>query len=188
MIHLVGHRSQNTLRVFGRDHLLWKQFQAGFDAWGNYGVGDGDDTPLPLWGRDCWMPVGHFMLGPVNVFDTPIISEGYGQIPVLDIDADAIAQIVKGGYGHVDGLTANIGGISAPLAQLARFDRSGIMVHCGGSNSPDPLADNQGLYRTFGCTRMLNADWRELAAYLSPLYDGNVIVYTALETPADLGQ
>lgn len=188
MIHLVGARSSNTLKVFTRDGSLWKQFHAGFDAWGNYGVSDNDDPPAPLWGHACWMPIGHYVLGPVDVFGTPIVSEGYGQIPVLDVDADSIAQLVKGGYARVDGLTASIGGIEAPLAQLAEYDRSEIFIHCGGSNSPDPLADNQGLYRTLGCTRMLNADWRELAAWLEPLYDGNVIVYTALETPADLGQ
>ena len=107
---------------------------------------------------------------------------------VLDVDAGTLAKLVQGGYATVNGLTAVIGGLEAPLAQLSQYDRSGIMIHCGGSNAPDPLADNQGLYRTFGCTRMLNADWRELAAWLQPLEAGNVIVYTALETPADLGQ
>jgi hypothetical protein len=188
LIHLVGSRSQNTLKVFTRDGSLWKAFRAGFDAWGNYGVGDNGGTPLPPWGEFCWMPIGHYVLGPVDVFDTPIDSEGYGQIPVSDVDADSLAQLVKAGYARVNGLTATIGGLEAPLAQLSHYDRSAIFIHCGGSNSPDPLADDQGLYRTFGCTRMLNADWREFAAWLQPLEAGNVIVYTALETPADLGQ
>ena len=187
MIHLVGARSANTLKVFTRDGSLWKSFAAGFDAWGNHGVSDDDTPPAPLWGHACWMPVGHYLLGAVQRFDPPIVSEGYGQIPVADVDADALSNLVKAGYAKVNGLTAEIGGIEAPLAQLSHYDRSAIMIHCGGSNSPDPLADNQGLYRTFGCTRMLNADWRELAAWLEPLQDGNVIVYTALETPADLG-
>jgi len=184
VIHLVAPRSQNTLKVFTRDGSLWEYFEAGFDAWGNHGT----DGALPPWGYDCWMPIGHYILGPVDVFDTPIDSEGYGQIPVLDVDAGTLAKLVQGGYATVNGLTAVIGGIEAPLAQLSQYDRSEIMIHCGGSNAPDPLADNQGLYRTFGCTRMLNADWRELAAWLQPLEAGNVIVYTALETPADLGQ
>lgn len=188
MIHLVAPRSQGILKVFTRDGSLWKAFAAGFDAWGNHGVGEDGRTPLPLWGTDCWMPVGHYVLGPVDVFDTPIDSEGYGQIPVSDVDADSIAGLVKAGDARVFGLTATIGGIEAPLAQLSKYNRSAIMIHCGGSNAPDPLAANQGLYRTFGCTRMLNADWQELAAWLAPLYDGNVIVYTALETPADLGK
>lgn len=181
MIHLVAPRSQGLLKVFVRDGSLWKTFPAGFDAWGNHG----EVTPSnpPPWGTDCWMPVGHYLLGPVDVFDTPIASEGYGQIPVSDVDADSLSKLVKGGYATVEGLTATIGGINAPLAQLAQYDRSAIMIHGGGSNAPDPLADWQLLCRTDGCTRMENAGWKELAAFLKPLYDGNVIVYTALETP-----
>jgi len=188
VIHLVAARSSNTLKIFTRDGSLWKQYRAGFDAWGNYDVSDDDENPAPPWGHACWMPIGHYVLGPVDVFDTPNESEGYGQIPVSDVDADSIVQLVKGGYATVSGLTANIGGVEAPLAQLTRFDRSALMIHCGGSNSPVPLAANQGLYRTFGCTRMLNADWQEFAAWLQPLQAGNVIVYSALETPANLGQ
>jgi hypothetical protein len=184
MIHLVANRSQTALKVFTRDGSLWKLFRSSGDAWGNYGVGGS----MPPWGYSCWCPIGHYVLGPVNVFDTPIVSEGYGQIPVSDVDAESLSQLVKGGYAKVNGLTANIGGIEAPLAQLSQYSRSAIMVHGGGSDSPDPLADNQGLYRTEGCQRMLNADWKELAAFLQPLQDGNVIVFTALETPASLGQ
>ena len=160
----------------------------GSDAWGNHGVSDDDTPPSPPWGHACWMPIGHYQLAPVQVFDTPIASEGYGQIPVLDLDAEVLGNLVNGGYAKVNGLTANIGGIEAPIAQLGQYDRSALMIHCGGSNSPSPLADDQGLYRTFGCTRMLNKDWKQLAAYLEPLYAGNAIIYSALETPADLGQ
>lgn len=188
MIHLVFARSSKTLKVFTRDGSLWNTFVAGGDAWGNHGVSDDGTPPAPPWGHACWMPIGHFKLGPVDVFDTPITSEGYGQIPVLDLDGNDLAALEKGGYATVDGLEANIGGIEAKFGQLSAFGRSAIMIHCGGSNSPDPLADNQGLFRTYGCSRMLNADWRELAGWLAPLYDGNVLVFTALETPADLGQ
>lgn len=184
MIHFVAARSQNTLKVFTRDGSLWRYFEAGFDAWGNHGT----DGALPPWGYDCWMPIGHYVLGPVDVFETPIDSEGYGQIPVLDVDAGTLAKLVQGGYATVNGLTAVIGGIEAPLAQLSQYDRSGIMIHCGGSNAPDPLAPRQTLCRTLGCTRLYNADWQALAAWLTPLQNGNIIVYTALETPADLGQ
>ena len=180
--------SQNTLKVFTRDGSLWNSFHTGFDAWGNYGVSDDDTPPAPQWGHACWMPIGHYILGSVQKFDEPIVSEGYGQIPVLDMDSESLAQLVKGGYARANGLTAVIGGIEAPLAQLSEYGREAIFIHGGGSNSPDPLADRQQLCRTFGCTRMLNADWRELAAWLKPLYDGNVIVYTALETPANLGR
>lgn len=162
-------------------------YQAGFDAWGNHGVSDDDTPPAPPWGHACWMPVGHFRLAPVQFFGTPIASEGYGQIPIIDLDAESLASLVRGGYARANGLTANIGGIEAPLAQLSEYDRSALMIHGGGSNAPEPLAPHQGLYRTFGCTRMENEDWQALAAWLQPLYAGNIVVFTALETPADLG-
>ena len=186
MIHLVHGRSTNTLKVYGRDHSLWNLFAAGGDAWGNHGDGVADNPPP--WGTNCWIPIGHYILGPVQYFDEPIISEGFGQIPISDIDAASMASLVQAGYATANGLTATIGGIEAPLAQLAEYDRSALFVHGGGSNAPEPLADNQGLYRTEGCPRMENIDWKSLAAYLSPLSSGNVIVYSALETPADLGQ
>ncbi len=49
-----------------------------------------------------------------------------------------------------------------PLAGECRdSNRSGLGFHCGGSNSPDPFADNQGLYPTLGCVRVLNGDMRD---------------------------
>lgn len=184
MIHLAHGRSTNSLKVFDRSHGLWQAFECGGDAWGNHG----EEGALPPWGYDCWIPVGHYILGAPQFFDTPIISEGFGQIPISDVDADSLAKLVTGGYATVNGLTAVIGGIEAPLAQLAQYDRSALFIHGGGSNSPDPLSDNQGLYRTQGCPRMLNAPWKVLAQWLTPLVAGNVLVYSALETPADLGQ
>jgi len=132
------------------------------------------------------MPIGHYVLGAPQVFDKPIASEGYGQIPIQDIDSGALGELVKAGYATVDGLTATIGGIEAPLAQLAEYDRAALFVHGGGSNAPDPYADRQQLCRTEGCPRMENIDWREFAAWLTPLVAGNIIVFTALETPAEL--
>ena len=155
---------------------------------GNHGLSDDATPPGPPWGHACWMPIGHYVLGAVDTFAVPQDSEGYGQIPIADLDTETIAALVKGGDARVNGLTASIGGLEAPIAQLGAYGRSALMIHCGGSNSPTPLSGDQGLYRTFGCTRMLNADWRHLAVYLSPLYAGNVIVYSAMETPADLGQ
>lgn len=186
MIHLIANRSQTALKVFAPGGSLWETFHSSGDAWGNHGD-DVANNPPP-WGTNCWIPIGHYVLGPVDVFNTPIASEGYGQIPVSDVDAGSITSLVKGGYATVNGLTAKIGGIEAPLAQLGQYDRSAVMVHCGGSNSPDPLAPNQGLYRTLGCQRLLNQDWQKLAAWLQPLQNGNIVVFTALEIPADLGQ
>jgi hypothetical protein len=36
--------------------------------------------------------------------------------------------------------------------------RSGVGLHGGGSPSPNPFAEDQGLYPTHGCVRMLNKD------------------------------
>ena len=182
MIHLVASRSRNLLKVFARDGSLWESFAVGTDAWGNHGSAGA----LPPWGYDCWMPIGHYVLQRPQHFDPPIASEGYGQIPIVDLDAATLEQIVKAGKGTVNGLTANIGGIEAPLLQLSKYDRSALMIHGGGSNDPQPLIDFQPLLRAYGCSRMHNADWRELAAWLEPLYDGNTVVYSALETPATL--
>lgn len=188
MIHVVGERHANRLKVFTRDGSLFKIYPAGFDAWGNYGFSDDDSPPVPPWGHACWMPPGHYVLQPVQSFDPPTASEGYGQIPVADLDAAILGSLVKSQDATARGLAATIGGIEAPIVQLATFERAGIMIHGGGSNATDPFDDIQGLYRTFGCTRMLNGDWRELAVWLMPLFAGNVIVYTALEQPQNLGQ
>ena len=174
--------------MYDRSHAVWNRFAVGSDAWGNWGVGDAGNTPLPPWGLDCWMPIGHYVLGSVDVFDTPIASEGFGQIPILDFDASACSALANAGDGTFNGLSATIGGIEAPIGQLAAYGRSALMIHGGGSNAPDPLADYQGLWRTYGCQRLENLPWRTLANYLIPLQPGNIVVYTALETPADLGQ
>jgi hypothetical protein len=182
LIHLVGRRSGNKLEVYDRGHALAFVYAIGTDAWGNHD-GQGD----PPWGHDCWMPVGHYVLGPVEFFDAPIVAEGFGQIPINDFSANDISQLANAGRATFTGMSANIGGIDAPFGQLTEYNRSAMFVHGGGTNSPDPLADNQGLYRTLGCTRMLNADWKAFATWLDPQSSANIVVYTALETPADLG-
>jgi hypothetical protein len=85
-----------------------------------------------------------------------------------------------------DGPNLVIGGISQPLGQLAKFARSAIMIHGGGSDDPDPLEDYQPLCKTEGCTRLHNADLARVVAFLSPLADGNTIVYTIVGAPLPL--
>jgi hypothetical protein len=184
MIRLLFDRPDAHLKVYDESAVLWKMFAAGGDAWGNHGVSIDEKPPAPPYGHACWMPQGHFILGPVDVFSTPIASEGYGQIPILDMPEDTISQLIAAGKATRDGRGwLAIGGITLPVGQLAHYGREAVMDHCGGSNASDPFADDQGLFRTFGCTRMLNKDWRELAAWLQPKYDGNVIVFSAYGDP-----
>jgi hypothetical protein len=48
-----------------------------------------------------------------------------------------------------------------------KYGRAGCGLHGGGSGSPSPLAPDQGLYRTWGCVRVLN---RDLENIIVPLY------------------
>ena len=186
MIHLLFDRPTGRLKVYDALGVLWLTFVAGGDAWGNYGISDDDTPPSPPYGHACWCPPGHYRLDLVQYFDPPIASEGFGQIPVLDLDVDTLALLQNSGRATVSGTTADIGGITLPFGQLAKQGRSAIMIHCGGSNAPDPFADDQGLYRTFGCTRMLNEDWKTLAAWLVPQYQDNTIIYSIVGDPLPL--
>lgn len=173
------------MKVYTLLGSLYASFEAAGDAWGNYGVAD-NGGPLPPYGYDCWCPPGHYRLGVPQFFDPPINSEGYGQIPVLDIDADTLAALAASGHAVVDGSSVDIGGTVLPIGQLAKYKRSEIMIHGGGSNAPDPLADEQQLCRTFGCTRIHNAEWKTLAAWLAPQYDDNTVIYSIIGDPVAL--
>jgi hypothetical protein len=189
MIHLIFDRPSAALKVYDGDGSLWRTFVAAGDAWGNHGFSDDGTPPAPPYGHACWMPPGHYMLGAVQVFDTPSKSEGYGQIPVIDLDADTIRRLLSSGKAtKAKNGQLQIGPVLAWTSQLAEFARGGIMIHCGGSRAPDPYADLQGLYRTIGCTRMQNVDWRALAAWLAPKYAGNTVVYSAFGDPPVLAQ
>jgi hypothetical protein len=132
------------------------------------------------------MPEGHFVLGPTQRFDPPIASEGYGQIPVLDMSQDIANALVGAGKATWSGNLLVIGGIAERTGQLARYGRSAIFAHCGGSSAPDPYDDYQKLCRTYGCTRMFNREWREFADWLDANRAGNTVVYTAVGMPVRL--
>lgn len=178
MLHLVGDRPSGELKVYDALGVLYATYPAGWDAWGET-EGPG---PQP-YGVDCWMPSGHFRLATPEFFNPPIASEGYGQIPVQDIDAEALASLTEAGRAVVSGMNANIGGIVLPLNQLGKWNRSGIMIHCGGSNAPDPFAPMQMLCKTLGCTRMYNGEWQTLASWLEPQYGGNIVIYSVVGDP-----
>jgi hypothetical protein len=175
---LVFDRPTAELKVYDSLGQLYHTYAAQGDAWGNH---DGS-SPQP-YGFDCWCPPGHYRLGVPQFFSTPIASEGFGQIPVMDLDAEALAQLVSSGHAVVGGTVANIGGIPLDLNQLSKWNRSGIMIHCGGSDAPDPLADYQMLCRTNGCTRVGNLDWRNLAHWLEPQFSGNIVILSIVGDP-----
>lgn len=179
MIHIIFDRSSAELKVYSSIGGLAYTYTAQGDAWGNHEGGEG---PQP-YGTDCWCPQGHYRLGVPQFYLPPIAREGYGQIPVLDLDAEALAQLVNAGHAVVGGNVANIGGTALDLNQLAKWNRSAIMIHCGGSNAPDPFADHQKLCRTNGCTRMYNLDWKNLAHWLEPQFNGNIVIYSVVGDP-----
>lgn len=177
MLHIVFDRPNAVLVAYDSFGSVYGGWPAAGDAWAGHGPG---------YGLDGVMPPGHFKLEPVQFFNPPIASEGFGQIPVEDLDVDSLAALVKAGRAVVTGVNADIGGITLKIGQLAAYGRSDIMIHGGGSNSPDPLADNQGFYKTDGCTRMLNKDWKTLATWLAPQFAGNIVVYSAIGDPSTL--
>jgi len=67
--------------------------------------------------------------------------------------------------------------------QEASRGRAGVGVHGGGSASPNPLAENQGLYPTHGCVRLLNKDLRDkfLNTYRYAKKNGGKLYLTVLQ-------
>ena len=179
MLHLVFDRPSAELKVYDALGVLYSTYVAQGDAWGNH---DGSGGPQP-YGVDCWCPQGHYRLATPQFFTPPIASEGFGQIPVQDLDAEALASLSEAGRLIVNGTTANIGGVILPLNQLGKWNRSGIMIHCGGSNAPAPFIPMQQLCRTEGCTRMYNGEWQTLAAWLEPQYNSNIVIYSVVGDP-----
>lgn len=180
MIHLVFNRPTGKLKVFEDDGSLWDVLDAGGDAWGDGDLADGP------YGLDWPCPPGHYLLERPQAIAPPSAAEGWWQIPVADLSSATAESLVEAGRASRDGANLIVGGVSQPLGQLAQFGRAAIMVHGGGSNDPDPLADFQPLCKTLGCTRLHNADMARVVAHLSPLFDDNTMVYTIAGAPLSL--
>jgi hypothetical protein len=180
MVHLVFNRPTGKLKIFGADKSLWDVLDAGGDTWGDGNVADGP------YGHQWPCPPGHYVLEPAQSIAPASAAEGAWQIPVADMPSAVATRLVGAHDAMQDGANVEIGGMSLPLGQLAKYGRSAIMIHGGGSNDPDPLADYQPLCKTEGCTRMHNADLKRVVAYLSPLFGGNTIVYTIVGAPLPL--
>jgi hypothetical protein len=155
MIHCVFDRPGGALKVFS-DGAMKNSFEATGDAWGRAmnpnGGPHGSDWPIPS---------GHYVLTQWESWGTggAIASEGYGQIYVADLDDATKQRLIDAGDCSVKGDYLVIGGVALPRGGLAAWGRAAIMVHGGGSNAPDPLAAQQPLCATEGCTRVHNVAW-----------------------------
>jgi hypothetical protein len=184
MVHLVFDRPTENLKVFATDKTLWNVFEASGDAWG-----DGMSAP---YGFDYPIPPGHYLLTSAQSISPALASEGNMQIPVIDMDLQTIAALVNAGDAQVSSTQLNFGGVVLPTGGLQLCKRSGIMIHGGGSNlltlnpPQDPFDPDQQLCKTYGCTRMHNKNLDDLATYLTPLFNGNHVVYSAVGDPKPL--
>lgn len=180
MLHAIFPRPNQEIKLFsfGAPSPL-AVYRGEGDTWG--------DNPNK-YGFEGWCPPGHYMLGAPQMFDAPITSEGFGQIPVLDLDQQTVKDLAGAGKLVIESNgKATIGGINLPLYQLAVYNRSAIMIHGGGSNAPQPLADYQELCKTEGCTRTFNAQWKDLASRLTPaVMASNVVIFSIIGDPVIL--
>jgi hypothetical protein len=192
MIHFVHTRPTNMLKIFGPGSGQLQTFQAGSDAWGNYGSSEDGQPPQPPWGHSCRIPPGHYVLQNAVTFVTPIPKEGAGQIEILDIDDATLATLTNAGKAEKSTQngtpSAIIGEINLPLGQFARFGhRDGLMIHAGGTNLGAHFDDpNQRLLRTYGCVRVHNANLPRLIAFVQQNAGDQTIVYSACGDPAPL--
>lgn len=183
MLELIFNRPTNHLKVnqSGEQSPLFV-FEASGDAWGNGG-------PNAPYGHDCSIAPGHYVLTRVEHIDPPIASEGAGQIYVSDVDAATVAALVRAGKAEQqDDGQATIAGITLPIGNLARYGRSEVMLHGGGSNLGVPacFADFQELCKTFGCTRLHNANLKTLMGLVSEaLQNGQHVLFIVVgDSPA----
>lgn len=97
----------------------------------------------------------------------------YGQV-VWTLPSDSTANWYAYGKVYIY--------INDPNGNEAAYGRAGIGHHCGGTASPNPLADNQGFYPTLGCLRMLNEDMDVCAHKIESWQkEGHTIHLTILE-------
>jgi hypothetical protein len=180
VIHVVFNRPSGKLKIYASDKSLWGELDAGGDAWGDGSPADGP------YGHLWPCPPGHYVLEAPQNIAPPSAAEGAWQMPVADLSSAVAERLVDAHDATRDGSNLTIGGLAQPIGQLAKFSRSAIMIHGGGSNDPDPLADYQPLCKTDGCTRLHNADLARVVAFLSPLFAGNTVVYTIVGDPLPL--
>jgi L,D-transpeptidase-like protein len=178
LIHLIFSRPEQKIKLFDNSGTWIQTYTGEGDAWGY-----SDDD---VYGFDSWCPPGHFILGTPQIFEAPIASEGFGQIPVSDLDATTLGTLVSAGKAVANGVVVTIGGLELEIGQLDKYNRSAIMVHGGGSNAPSPLADFQTLCKTDGCTRMYNQEWQKLATWIQDNSTNETVVFSITGDPVIL--
>jgi len=164
-------------------------FDASGDTWGNHGVGESDGSqPKPPYGHLCSLAPGHYELGQVDDNGEGCVSEGRWQIHVNDLsDATKNAIIAAGkGVAHPETGTIDIGGIDLPRGGIAKYERAAVMIHGGGSNlGVHALDDNQPLLRTWGCTRVHNADLNNIRQLVQAAHAaGHAVIFSCVGDPA----
>lgn len=180
-MHLIFNRPENKLKVFVSGIQRYV-FEANGSAWG-------DGGPNAPYGHDCQISPGHYKLTQVERIDPPIASEGAGQIYVADLTGQDYFRLAPSGKVKTVSATVwNIGGLALPVGMLAKYDRSEVMLHGGGSNLGEPACFEpmQPLCRTYGCTRLHNADLATLMDLLKPIFAAQnqyVILSVAGDSP-----
>jgi hypothetical protein len=175
MLHIVFDRPTGKLKVGTA------VFDASGSAWGDGGA----NAP---YGFECQIAPGHYKLTIVQYIDPAIPSEGAAQIYVEDLTEADVAELVAAGDAKLAEYEAvTINGETLAIGNLAKYGRSEIMIHGGGSNLGVPAcyALNQPLCRTYGCTRTHNGDLASLCEKLAPLVGSEHVIFTVVgDSPA----
>lgn len=182
MIHIPFDRPTCSLKVYDIASLRYT-FQAQGDAVGNY-VDGVRKAPL-TYELDASIAPGHYRLTYVEALNPRTMAEGAFQIYVDDLRDRDVSVLLDGEKASRRGDLLDIGGLVLPIGGLARYGRSEIMLHGGGSCLGVHCYDaRQPLCKTCGCTRLHNDDLVTLAAFLTPqLRSARMIVFSVVGDP-----
>lgn len=185
MVHVIFDRQSSAFKVFasGVQQFL---FEANGSAWG-------DGGPNAPYGHDCQISPGHYKLTQVERIDPPSASEGAGQIYVADLTGNDYFKLAATGKVKTSGAAQwSIGGFDLPVGMLTHYDRSEVMIHGGGSNLGVPACFDpmQPLCRTYGCTRLHNANLAQLMDFLEPIFaaQNQLVIYSVIGDSPELPQ
>lgn len=176
LVHIIFNRDNSLLKVFDLTTLR-AEYEASGDAWGLVPGNDGE----PPYGHNCPVAPGHYKLTRVQWFNPPIVSEGPAQIFVADLDQRDVTYLIANDKALEIGDNLSVCGLVGPIGGLAKYGRSQILIHGGGTRlGPHALDPRQPeLCKTFGCTRMFNEDLVRLGTYLDPqIKSARIVILT----------